>query len=132
VQTRRGIRMVEYSQPLFDTICDRIANGESLRAICRDADMPSVQSVMRWLADDAALSDQYARAREIQADGEFDEAREIAFAATPDNVQVARLQYDAVKWRAGKLRPKVYGDKVTHDGTGPKGEITFLTVYEGG
>lgn len=108
--------MAEFTQPLFDTICDRIANGESLRAICRDDDMPSTTSVMRWLAGDPALSEQYARAREIQGDGEFDEAREIAFAATPETVQVARLQYDAVKWRAGKLRPKVYGDKVDLSG----------------
>lgn len=104
--------MAEFSPELFDRICERIAEGESLRSICQDEDMPSVTSVMRWLASDAALSEQYTRAREVQGDGEFDKAREIAFAATPETVQVARLQYDAVKWRAGKLRPKVYGDKV--------------------
>ena len=108
--------MAEFSQELFDCICERIAEGESLRTICVDADMPSVTSVMRWLAADASLSEQYARARELQGDGEFDKAREIAFAATPETVQGARLQYDAVKWRAGKLRPKVYGDKVAIGG----------------
>ena len=110
--------MVEFAQELFDRICERIADGESLRAICADDDMPSVTSVMRWLADNGALSEQYARAREIQGDGEFDKARDIAFAATPETVQVARLQYDAVRWRAGKLRPKVYGDKVDVNATG--------------
>ncbi len=108
--------MAEFSPELFDRICERIAEGESLRSICEDEDMPSVTSVMRWLASDAALSEQYTRAREVQGDGEFDKAREIAFAATPETVQVARLQYDAVKWRAGKLRPKVYGDKVAIGG----------------
>ncbi len=108
--------MAEFSQPLFDQICERIADGESLRAICAENDMPSVTSVMRWLAADAKLGEQYARAREVQGDGEFDKAREIAFAATPETVQVARLQYDAVRWRAGKLRPKVYGDKVSIGG----------------
>lgn len=108
--------MAEFSQELFDRICERIAEGESLRAICQDKDMPSSTSVMRWLSADSGLSEQYARAREMQGDGEFDKAREIAFAATPETVQVARLQYDAVKWRAGKLRPKVYGDKVAIGG----------------
>lgn len=108
--------MAEFSQELFDRICERIAEGESLRAICQDKDMPSATSVMRWLSADSGLSEQYARAREMQGDGEFDKAREIAFAATPETVQVARLQYDAVKWRAGKLRPKVYGDKVAIGG----------------
>lgn len=108
--------MAEFSQELFDRICERIAEGESLRAICQGKDMPSATSVMRWLSADSGLSEQYARAREMQGDGEFDKAREIAFAATPETVQVARLQYDAVKWRAGKLRPKVYGDKVAIGG----------------
>lgn len=104
--------MVQFSQEVFDQICERIAEGESLRSICKNDDMPSVMSVMRWLAADDKLSDQYARAREIQGDREFDEAREIAFSATPEDVQVARLKYEAVRWRAGKLRPKVYGDKL--------------------
>ena len=114
--------MAEFSPELFDHICERIAEGESLRAICADADMPSVTSVMRWLAADPTLGEQYARAREVQGDGEFDKAREIAFAATPDTVQVARLQYDAVKWRAGKLRPKVYGERAVIEGPGDNGE----------
>jgi hypothetical protein len=125
--------MAGFSQELFDRICDRIADGESLRSICEDDDMPSVTSVMRWLAADAKLGEQYARAREVQGDGEFDKAREIAFAATPETVQVARLQYDAVRWRAGKLRPKVYGDKAVIEGPGENGAhlVTFKTVYEG-
>jgi hypothetical protein len=108
--------MVAFSQGIFDRICDRIADGESLRAICAESDMPSTASVMRWLAGDAALSEQYARAREMQGDYEFDKGREIVMAATPETVQVARLQYDALKWRAGKLRPKVYGDKMAIGG----------------
>ena len=117
--------MAAFSTDLFNTICERIANGESLRGICADKDMPSVTSVMYWLGDDAALAEQYARAREIQADGEFDEIKAIADLAGPEDVQVARLRVDARKWRAGKLRPKVYGDKV--DLTGNVGFSVNIT-----
>jgi len=32
--------MAKFSQALFSRICERIADGESLRAICADSDMP--------------------------------------------------------------------------------------------
>lgn len=118
-------------------LLERIADGESLRAICRDDHMPDKATVFRWLADDADLRDQYARARETQADSIFDEIIEIADDArndwmerqgpdgqgvgwqlNGDHVQRSRLRIDARKWMAGKLRPKVYGDKVEHEHKG--------------
>jgi len=108
--------MAEFSPELFDRICERIAEGESLRAICEDPDMPARVNVIRWLEKDDALRNQYARARELQADHEFDEIKVIADLADAEDVQVARLRIDARKWRAGKLRPKVYGDKVDVSG----------------
>jgi hypothetical protein len=140
--------MVAFSQNIFNRICERIAEGESLRGICEDEDMPSTTSVKRWLIDSEPLRAQYAHAREVQADTLFDEMLDIAddarndwmerrgeedagWVANGEHIQRSRLRLEARKWMAGKLRPKVYGDKVTHDGTGPKGEITFLTVYEG-
>ena len=37
-----------YTPALADTICKRIAEGESLRAICRDPGMPSEGTVRGW------------------------------------------------------------------------------------
>jgi hypothetical protein len=111
--------MVAFSQDIFDRICERIAEGESLREICEEKDMPARVNFIRWLEKHEALRNQYARARELQADHEFDEIKAIADLASVDDVQVARLRVDTRKWRAGKLRPKVYGDKVDveHGGT---------------
>ncbi len=119
--------MVNFTQQLFDAICERIADGESLRSICDSEDMPSKSTVMKWLADDGTekLSDQYARAREMQADVIFDECLEIAdcgdgdmikkedgtVAINHENIQRSRLRVDTRKWMAGKMRPKKYGDK---------------------
>lgn len=119
--------MVEFSQEIFDDICNRISDGESLRAICADEDMPSRESVRKWLAGSEDLVGQYAHAREEQADTIFDEIIDIADngvndwieanADEPekyngDHVQRSRLRIDARKWMAGKLRPKVYGEKL--------------------
>jgi hypothetical protein len=102
---------------VMDEICERIAEGKSLRAICKADDMPAISTVMKWLTQDAALAEQYARAREIQADTMFDEVLDIADNSDADP-QDRRVRIDARKWMAGKLRPKVYGDKldVAHSG----------------
>ena len=102
-----------FTQATADLICERIATGESLRFICRAEDMPDKATVLRWLQSDERLEfrDQYARAREAQADHYFDAIIEIADDDTLD-VNRSRLMVDARKWAAGKLRPKVYGDKM--------------------
>lgn len=112
-------RPSDYSAALADIICDRIADGESLRKICNNEEMPNKATVFRWLASHQEFSDQYAKARESQADTLFDEVLAIAdqYDSAQDKIEVdhinrARLRIDARKWMAGKLRPKKYGDKL--------------------
>lgn len=140
--------MAEFSQDLFDAICERIADGESLRAICSGDDMPNKATVFRWLANDTALSDQYARAREAQADTIFDEMLDIAdnarndwmerggeddvgYSLNGEHIQRSKLRIDTRKWMAGKMRPKVYGDKVdvSHSGNVSVSGVQW-TVYD--
>lgn len=129
-------RPSDYTQALGDLICERLADGESLRTICAGEDMPHRSTVFRWLASDEAFRDQYARAREDQADTLADEIVAIsdeecttvradkhpgAKADDEDgNVEVVfdstavarnRLRVDARKWVASKLKPKKYGDR---------------------
>lgn len=129
-------RPSSYSVKIADTICERLAEGKSLNSICASDDMPHKATVFRWLSSHDEFRDQYARAREAQADVLFDEILDIA--NTPiegtktkldkdgevvevskgDMIEHRRLQIDARKWMAGKLRPKVYGDKLDVDLTG--------------
>lgn len=68
-------RPTRFTQPLVGTICERMADGECLRSICRDDTKPAKSTVLAWLADDdkAAFRTKYAQAHEIQADGFVDE-----------------------------------------------------------
>jgi hypothetical protein len=123
-------RPSEYCQEIADAICERISDGESLRAICRDEDMPNKATVFRWLAAYAQFGDQYARAREAQAEALADEIVEIADESSCDtyvddngnqrtNAEVvarSKLRVDARKWVASKLLPKKYGDKIAVGG----------------
>lgn len=37
-----------YTDDLFNEICERMANGETLMQICRDDQMPDHETVKRW------------------------------------------------------------------------------------
>lgn len=104
--------MVDFSEDVTAQICELIAEGKSIRAICKRKGMPAMSTVFKWLSQDEAFAEQYTRAKDQQADNLFEEVLEIADEAKPDTVAVAKLQIDARKWMAGKLRPKKYGDKV--------------------
>jgi hypothetical protein len=110
-------RPSDYSQELADAICERLADGESLRSICRDDAMPSTSAVCKWLNVHPEFAEQYARARELQADALFDDCLAISDKAKGEfaDVQERRLAIDTRKWMAGKLKGK-YSDKVKHVG----------------
>lgn len=101
-----------YSKELINNICEKIANGKSLRSICSSDEMPSTSTVMLWLKDKPEFSEQYARARGFQADMLFDQALDILHEDFKDNVEVqaAKVRLDVIKWTAGKLAPKKYGE----------------------
>jgi hypothetical protein len=57
-----------YTPELAETICRRIAEGESLRAICRDPGMPTEGAVRAWARSNQGFGVQYRTARELQLD----------------------------------------------------------------
>lgn len=112
-----------FDQDTADRICERLVNGESLRKICLSDDMPHAATVCRWLGDNEAFREQYAHARDAQADTLADEILDIADDGSNDfmgedekyngdAVQRSKLRVDARKWLASKLKPKKYGEKI--------------------
>lgn len=98
-----------YGQETADAICAGLADGLSLRGICQHDDMPSTSTVCKWLALNPEFAEQYAYARELQADALFDDCQAIADRAHPiagEDVQDRKLQIDTRKWMAGKLKGK--------------------------
>ncbi|HEK0728968.1 TPA: ubiquitin carboxyl-hydrolase [Proteus mirabilis] len=104
-------------------ICSKLAEGESLRSVCRRPGMPSKATVFRWLSENAEFRDQYAKATEQRADALFEEILEIADDVFPDSAEVAKakLRIDTRKWSLARMSPKKYGDKVTQEITGADG-----------
>ncbi|MGZ3375509.1 MAG: terminase small subunit-like protein [Phenylobacterium sp.] len=101
-----------YRREVGEAICERLANGESLTAIARDEGLPSYATILRWVSRHADFQALYVEAREIQAHYYFDEARDVARAATPGSVWVSRLQFDIIRWQTARLAPHKYSERV--------------------
>lgn len=138
-----------FSQEMADAICERIADGDSLRTICAEEGFPARSTVFKWLSQHTAFADQYAHAREAQADAIFDDILEIAddgqndwmekhtrdgeamgWQENGEALRRSQLRIDARKWMAGKLRPKKYGDRTQMQLTGPDGDDGTPTAIQ--
>lgn len=136
-------RPSKYSKEIAEKICNEIAHGKSLVAICKTAGIPDYSTVLRWLAANEEFRGNYARAREEQAEYYAQEiieiADEIPICQVPDpdggvservdaaGIQRNKLRVDARKWIACKLLPKKYGEKV---GVEVSGELTTKSDEE--
>ncbi len=132
-----GGRPSKYSEALTDEICNRLAEGESLLGICKDAHMPCIATIWNWLDSKPGFLAKYARSRDAQAEYYanqiIDIADETPVTEMPDpdggvtiridsaGIQRNRLRVDARKWVASKLLPKKYGEKVEQYISGPDG-----------
>ena len=102
-----------FSLELAATICERVADGHGLKAICAGKGMPARSAVYRWLDADDVFKAMYGTARQERADMFADEI--ITIADTEPDPHKARVMIDARKWSAARLNPKVYGDRIQVD-----------------
>ena len=116
------------TQAIEDEILVRLANGQSLAAICRLDHMPDCATVIRWTAgesiEEKAFCIAYNRARASQADVLFDSALDIcddeskdliyqedgSITANPSAIARSKLKVETRFRMAGKISQK-YADK---------------------
>src|SRR5690348_18468838 len=75
-QNKTPEKYVHKTKQVTDKILERIADGDSLAAICREDGYPTQKAFYLWLEQDGELLQRYARARERQADTLADNALE--------------------------------------------------------
>jgi hypothetical protein len=125
-------RPSDFTEDIAATICELLMDGLSMRQICLRDDMPHRSTVANWLERHTDFSTKCARAREWQADIMDDLILETANNCTSETAAADRVKIGAFQWRAGRLAPKVYGDKLTTEHTGPGGgpvqSVTVVTT----
>jgi len=134
----------EEENKAFNTICDELEKGFSLRSILRREEMPSSRTFFKWIDEDTEKVKQYERSVELRSELLFDEIIEIADKQGEDVIEDAegnqtinhnivqrnRLQIDARKWALSKMLPKKFGDKtdITSGGEKINQNISILNI----
>lgn len=132
---------------LTNEICQRIAEGESVRQISLLEHMPDRSTLKRWIATNEAFQAHYARAKEAQMEHYAEEIVDIAedgrndweerenkrtgetyVALNHEAIDRSKLRIEARKWLMGKLKPKKYGEVTRLEGAGPNGEHVMRAV----
>lgn len=116
-----------WSEELVEEICQRVACGETLKAVAKDKGF-EVSGFHALRLRDPYVEEMFDQARRIQAEGWVDEMVEISDDTAQDVIegstgakantsgpQRARVQVETRKWLASKLLSKIYGDKVAVD-----------------
>jgi hypothetical protein len=101
-------------------IVQRVADGETLKEICRSRGWP-YSVVAKWIAMDEVVKGAYEGALAIWGDALAQEAVAIADGADPEFVPAAKLKVDTRLKLAGKWDRARYGEKteVKHSGLVP-------------
>lgn len=130
-------RPTDYSEELAARILHCIADGQSLREICREDWAPHWSTIYAWIEEKPFFSDAFARARVMQSHMFADralaapeEALESIQGDKSDSARVNahRIKYEAYKWRAG-VQNAEYRDKV-QGGSGSVGVSISITGLE--
>lgn len=93
-------------------LCERVANGELVAAVCQELGIHRSMP-WRWTQNDPQFRDDYTRARENQAHAM---AEDVILMADDESIPAdsRRVRVDARKWLTSKIAPKLYGDEKHH------------------
>jgi len=124
--------------------CAYICQGGHMAGFCKERGL-AYQTLSDWIYKDSDRAGMYARSREERADALADEivsisdeqevkanynGEEVTLALDATAVARNRLRVDARKWAASKLKPRVYGDKVTQEHTGKDGGAIAIAAVD--
>jgi hypothetical protein len=131
-----------YSEALADQLCALLARGEGLKPSCKIVGVDTA-TVLTWSQDvKHPFAERYFLARKLGYLHLAEELLEISDDSSGDvtkdengnaavnhaNIQRSRLMVDTRKWLLARLLPKVFGDRVTTEHTGPSGGAIQIDV----
>ena len=106
-ELKRG-RPSKFSAEIAEKICDELATGKSLRAICADPRMPAKATVHRWLARDQEFRRSYVLARDFGAEWLLELMMYMTDGPIKGNIEDVKRQIGALKMTRGRMAPKKY------------------------
>jgi hypothetical protein len=126
-----------FDEAIAAEICERLAEGEPLRAICREEGMPPWRTVYGWMESNEDFSARIARGRVIGQEAILEDTllianepqegirREVSETGvktiSEDMLGHRKLQIETRLKLLAKWNPKKYGEKLSTELTGANG-----------
>jgi hypothetical protein len=134
--------MVPYDSTIAREICERIADGHSVKEICKDINLVSYTDFRRWRETVEECREMYREAKRTQSEAIYSEIQHIEWRmAQPESLALTDLDGNPIlnprtniplyrpnpdyinghtgsglirslQWRAEKAEPDLYGSKV--------------------
>lgn len=127
-------QQVHYSPEVADKILGRMIAGLSVTRIARQPGMPTKAAIMKWVETRPDFREVYLRAQEgrgctyaekaVESEHELDDIirllmmKRIQVDVARMMILAVRVKIDTFKWAAGRMAPKIFGEKVDHSVTG--------------
>lgn len=113
-ETEAKTRTIAFSMKVAEAICERIATGEPLQAICVGDEWPTVTQVTKWLMKYAKFEEMYEQARIMQADYLADERLVLLqeMRRNPTKAAALKAASDLLAKQTEWLNPRKYGPKM--------------------
>lgn len=114
-----------------EAVCEFIYDGESMTSIAKSHGV-SIGSLIAWVASDTERSARVKLAR-VETARIWDEKAERGIEDAADDFELAKAKDLAhhYRWRASKIAPREYGDKIQQEHTGADGGPVKFTVITG-
>ncbi len=105
---------------IMDIVLEGLMNGNSLSEICSAEDVPNRSTIIRWGYGDDELASAIARARELRAEALDEDTADVIqeIRSGKLDANAGRVIIWANQWRAARMNPKRYGDKIDHKHSG--------------
>lgn len=124
-QKKQG-RPTTYTKAIGKTICERVSNGETLKSVCRDLNIP-FHAVFKWIETNEIFGEAYRRSRQDMAVSLVEDMIEGVKGLENDKALAARVQADVIKWVASKFNPQEFSDIKRIE---LKGEVNHRHTHE--
>lgn len=121
-------RHPDFNEEVAARICELVSTHTcGIKKLCAQyPDLPALDTIYAWRHRYESFSDQFLKAKKVQAELLAEECLDISDDSALDFIETdtgkvkcnneyvnrSRLRIDTRKWIASKLQPKLYGDKV--------------------
>lgn len=129
-----------YAPEVWESICERIANGETLGAICSEEGYPCKVRVYKYIKAHPEFEIEYRRARERQVETFVDQLIEIAddgrndwmekqgrngtyIALNDEHIRRSQIRVQVRQWIAERVMARKYGPQARLDVSNPDGSM---------